>query len=175
MVANMTQIDNILPRLIQEGRLVDDLSSFTDDELKLGLMMMIDNLERYDETLALVEFSSHYWRKSHQDVERQDKDWARALDNWKETEPVMRGGDNEPWKFHQGSNAQEKTVTISEMNREDVEKELRSGWRHLERAREGARLMGRVMEQIKSGHWFAPEVPNEVQAETATTSKKHKP
>jgi hypothetical protein len=169
----MPPIDNLLPRLIRSGQLTEDFGAFSDDELRLGLMMLIDNLERYEETLDLVTFTSQRWRQGR-DPARDARDWDRALEDWKDGVPAEYDA-TAPWQFYQANN-EGQSVRIGELDRGGLERELRDSWTHLQRAREGAKRLSRVMEQIQAGHWFtAMSETREVEPVPAQTAKPRSP
>lgn len=147
------KFENILPRLLENGQIKEDLSGFSDDELQLGLMMLIDNLEAYDDAARLlVNTPIVAWRE---DLAHPDKEWERQQAIYAEpmNDPAERG--DRPWEAYVAKYSPKGgNIRISQLTRTELEGEIRKGWDHLLRCAQAARELSRVAEASIHGVWF---------------------
>lgn len=168
---------NLLPQLVQDGILVSDLAGFSDHELRLGLMMLIDNFERIKDTLGLLDLTVHGWSRGDT-IEKTCGAWDQALVNWQNTydpEEVQDLDPEAPWAGYQ-TDHYGKITELKDLDRTGLEFELRECWGYIERVQQATRLMNQVMDGVAQAQWFDPLADASGPVTTPTTkTARHKP
>jgi hypothetical protein len=147
--------DNIIPLLL-DGRsnMKASFKEFSDDQLRLGLMQLVDCLERMDELSYLVRHVSETWRK---DKEEPEAEWEKVAAAYISTPLVAPSIPETPWINYQVADLQEKQCTIENLPRADLEAAIRVEWNALKRFHVAAKLLSRDASRIMSGEWIQDE------------------
>lgn len=172
----MSEIQNILPRLIDNGHLTEDFSSFSTEELRIGLMQMFDNLEAFDDvTCMLVDFVKDTWRSpySSENDTKLRKDWDGVLKSYAEPPEPERSYSDKPWNNYNVI-SQGKSLNLGELDRDGLINEIKFSWSHIQRASQAAELLSRLTSEINAGKWFDARV-SPLQDSSASTPSTRKP
>lgn len=158
--------DNIIPLLLKgRSNLNGSFKGLSDDQLRLGLMQIVDGLERMDELAEFVGEASTDWRK---EAPSTDKEWTEYSGRYSSTPLTIPQNQDAPWTGYQISDGEGKLKGIEELNRRDLENAIRSTWNSLKRFHEIATLFSREASRLMDGEWIQGECdkpePEEVKA-----------
>lgn len=162
----MSLPDNIIPLLL-DGRsnLKGSFKGLSDDQLRLGLMQIVDGLERMDELSELISEASTEWRK---ETPSNDKEWQAYAATYNSTSLAPPQNQDAPWTGYQMSDGEGKLKGIEDLSRPDLENAIRTSWTSLKRFHEIATVFSREASRLMDGEWIQDEmnkpVPEKVKA-----------
>ena len=186
----MTSIPkNHLSLFIKNGKLIEDLSAHDDNALRLALMMMMDNLERYSEAAGLIQDPAEKWFEynsfTSEKLEARWKEQLEAWDNPQNDGTYAERDPKKPWLHYQGC----QSITVSdnrfghrqgsiihksldELNRKELENELKTCaifYQHIFRAFERMEAFVNIM---RRGQWYDFQNPLDQSTEQSPSVEK---
>ena len=155
----MTASRNVLSLLLDtNGKPKESFKGISTDDLRLGLVQLIDGLERMDE----LAYSSHLlagnWRDGRQESRKQwDKEMLGAEGLLVTTDLEDLGHPGHAFGGCQWVGAERDTLTVSEMGRPDLRKAILESFDVLERFQILAEATAKDATRVMQGLWVQSE------------------
>jgi len=186
----MTSIPkNHLSLFIKNGKLIEDLSAHDDNALRLALMMMMDNLERYSEAAGLIQDPAEKWFKYNSFTsEKLEARWKEQLEAWDNPQNDVKDAERDlekPWLHYQGCQSvivdsqafghrQGSIIhkSLDELNRKELENELKTCAMFYQHIFQAFERMESFVNSMRRGQWYDFQNPLDQSTEQSPSVEK---